>query len=211
MKQQTFQIAILLLAGTAILTCVCLSLIYIFKFNKCPVANANANANVNANTHTSHCLQTNKCPNANVDRRDRAVLNDPLYPAQNRTDSQNYIEMNKQIDRGNMYQNPDDANDTFRLIGYLSSTDQEHRDTGSNNWKFFGRMKDKVQGEYYISPANKDIDMKIPLTSNIVVGERLRDVFSLPSHMQFNTPMLNDSPYVFTELPKGDIGSGRYF
>jgi hypothetical protein len=134
-----------------------------------------------------------------------------LYPAQNRTSEQGYLSLSNQIKRGNLYQNPDDPLDSYRLVGYLSNTDQEHHDAGSNNWKLFGRMKDRNQGEYYISPANNNIDLKIPLTTNVVIGERLRDVFTLPEQMQFNSPMLGNRPYEFTELPKGDAGSLRYF
>jgi hypothetical protein len=119
------------------------------------------------------------------------------------------MSMQQQVHQGKLYQNDRDSADSFRLVGYLSSS-ESNRDAGSNNWKVMARMKDRQQGEYYIIPANNNIDLKIPLTADVVAGERLRDIYSLPREMSFRSPMLNQSPYTFTEIPKGDLGSSRY-
>jgi enolase len=75
-------------------------------------------------------------------------------------DDQGFLATKTQIKRGNMYQSPTANHDSFRQIGYLSSTSQEHIDAGYNQWRLFGRMKDRNQGEYYISPANNNLDLQ---------------------------------------------------
>ena len=150
---------------------------------------------------------------ASIATRDRRVLDDPLYPPLNRSTDQDYYSIKKEVRSGNMYSSPtgNQAYDSYHLVGILSSTSQEHPDAGNNQWKLFGRMKDRNQGEYYIIPANNNIDLKIPITNEIVKSERLRDVYSLPQEMRFDSPMLNHTPYIFTELPKGDLtSSSRY-
>lgn len=121
--------------------------------------------------------------------RDRRVVEDPLYPPLNRS--------------------PASPEDAFRLIGYLTS-EAHAQDAGNNRWKLFGRMKDRHEGEYYVSPVDKTIDLKVPLTRETVVGERLRDVYTLPNQMRFKSPMLHETPYAFTELPKAELGSSSY-
>ena len=143
--------------------------------------------------------------------RDRQVLNDPLYPPLNRTDEQTFNSVIREVKQGNIYIHPTaEYGDSYRLVGYLSSTDAYQRDAGNNNWKMYGRMKNHNQGDFYIMPASRDIDLKIPLTPEVVVGERLRDVYTLPEEMRFRSPMLNDSAYRFIEMPKADFSSTRY-
>lgn len=144
-----------------------------------------------------------------VESRDRRVIGDPLYPPTNRTSEDVHRGVVNQIKAGNLYQNTDDMNDGFRLVGYLTSN--EHvRDAGGNTWQMYARMKDRHQGEYYIVPSNRNIDLKVPLTPEVVAGERLRDVYTLPTEMRFKSPMLNTGPYTFTELPKAELGNVRY-
>jgi hypothetical protein len=144
-----------------------------------------------------------------VESRDRRVIGDPLYPPTNRTSEQVHAGVVNQIKAGNLYQNTDDMNDGFRLVGYLTSN--EHvRDAGGNTWQMYARMKDRHQGSYYIVPSNRNMELKVPLTQDIVVGERLRDVYTLPNEMRFKSPMLNTGAYTFTELPKAELGSVRY-
>lgn len=146
-----------------------------------------------------------------ISKRDRRVLHDDLYPPLNRTEASNHQAIQKEIHQGHLYNNasPNGFQDQFRLIGYLSNLSAT-KDAGHNNWKLLGRMKDRHQGEYYIIPANSQLDIKIPLTSDIVVGERLRDTYSLPKEMRFNSPLLNNTPYVFIEIPKTDFSSPFY-
>lgn len=121
--------------------------------------------------------------------RDRLVINDPLYPPLNRSDNHGF--------------------DTYRLVGYLSNHDPMP-DKGGNNWKMFARMKDRHQGDYYISPVDRTIDIKIPLTNEVVVGERLRDIYTIPQEMRFRSPMLNNGPYEFTEIPRSQLDNPMY-
>ena len=197
MKPQTFRIVLVCLATITLLIFSGLALYLVKKQTTCPACPAPQCPSVQKQ-------ETNQNANASVDARDRRVLSDPLYPALNRTDASTFTGISN-MPRINTI---NDSLDSYRLLGYLSNTQQEH-DAGMNNWKLFGRMKDRHQGDYYISPANNNIDLKLPLTTDVVIGERLRDTFSLPQQMQFNSPMLNQGPYTFTEMPKGDIGS-RY-
>lgn len=120
--------------------------------------------------------------------RDIRVLNDPLYPPLNRMVSSPHY-------------------DTFRLIGYLKSSCETERDVGGNTWKLFGRMKDRRAGEFYISPANTTDDIKIPLTSDVILGQRLSDIDTIPSELMFKSPLLNKCHYLFIELPRGHLAS----
>ena len=145
-------------------------------------------------------------------RRDRRVLSDQLYPPLNRADARDYISVENEISRGRLYQNPDSTYDSFRLIGFLSSsTAQEERDAGHNQWKLFGRMKNRNVGEFYIVPAHNSIDIKIPLTQDIVRGTTLRDVYTIPNELSFQSPLLNRSPYIVSELPKADLSSSAIY
>ena len=103
-----------------------------------------------------------------------------------------------------MYVNTNNVNDTFRLVGYVTSTDSK-RDAGNNSWKLFGRQKDRHFSEFYMSPTNNNNDVKIFLTDNIIVGERVRDIYAIPNTITFRSPMLNESPYQVVEIPKQDI------
>lgn len=135
------------------------------------------------------CQPCHPCPPCQLQQqRDRRVLSDPLYPPLNRSTD--------------MMQE-----DSFRLIGYLSNPDQGSK---KDDWKLFGRMKDRHQGEYYIIPVDNNLDLKIPLTQDVVVGERLRDIYNLPQEMKFKSPMLKSSTYIMTEIPKGEIGSSYF-
>jgi hypothetical protein len=151
-----------------------------------------------------------KCPIQTTDTRDKKVISDQLYPPLNRMSSNDLIRVNHEIQVGNLYQNTNDFQDSFRLVGYLTNTDEYAKDAGGNNWKLFARMKDRNQGEFYIIPTNNNIDLKIPLTNDIIVGERLRDTYSIPNELRFKSAMLNQGAYKFTEIPKADLGAARY-
>lgn len=121
--------------------------------------------------------------------RDRRVISDPLYPPLNRTETPVF--------------------DTYRLVGYLSNH-ETNKDKGGNSWKLFARMKDRHQGDFYITPVDRTIDLKIPLTNEVVVGERLRDLYTIPQEMRFNSPLLNRGPYEFTEIPRSQLDNPYY-
>jgi hypothetical protein len=197
MKPNTFRTVMILLAVVAVLIMLAIAIYIFMQPKKCP---------------TVSCPMSTPVPAPRtyaVEDRDRKVISDQLYPPLNRTDEKNHVAIVREVQTGQLYQNSTDRMDSFRLVGYLTNS-EPIRDAGGNNWKLFARMKDRNQGEFYIVPSNNNIDLKIPLTSDIVVGERLRDLYSLPKEMRFNSPMLNKGPYQFTEMPKADFGSSRY-
>lgn len=142
--------------------------------------------------------------------RDQRVINDPLYPPLNREDRINFNNVKTEVELQNFNVPLNDIGDSYHLIGYLTYNDNDTKDSGGNNWKLFGRMKNKNQGDFYIIPANNNYDIKIPLTQDIVISERLRDLYTIPNEMQFRSPMLNNGVYKFIELPKTDFSSVRY-
>lgn len=199
MKAKNFHIVIiLLLITTCIIFTFGIYLLYTKSGSKCPI----------------QTCPVQKCASKQtpmIDNRDRRVISDPLYPALGRTDDTTFNMVSKEIDRGNLYQSEQDRNpDSFRLVGYLTNSENVRDASNTNNWKLFARMKDRHQGEFYIIPSNNNIDLKIPLTSDVVVGERLRDLYTLPKEMRFKSPMLNEGVYTFTELPKTDFTDRRY-
>ena len=145
----------------------------------------------------------------NTDSRDMRVLQDPLYPPLNRTESQVFNNTTREVANRNLYVPTNGSDDSFRLVGYLTNNDQ-NRDAGGNNWKLFARMKNRHEAEYYIIPANNNYDIKIPVTNEILVGDRLRDVYTIPNELKFKSPMLNETPYVFTEIKRTDFSDARY-
>lgn len=144
--------------------------------------------------------------------RDRRVLNDPLYPPLNRTDTVTHEMLETQIDRRNMYVPINDNLDNFRLVGYLINKDPNGaRDAGGNNWKLFARQKDRNISDFYMIPSNNNYDIKINIKDDMVVGDRFRDVYTIPTQVRFNSPMLNDTPYDFVEIPKADLASSTRY
>jgi hypothetical protein len=143
-------------------------------------------------------------------QRDYRVLNDPLYPPLNRTDTQTHQMLEKNIDARNMYVPTNDTMDNYRLVGYVVNKDQD-KDAGGNNWKLFARQKDRNTADFYMVPANNNYDVKIHITDEMVKGDRLRDVYSLPNHITFSSPMLNSSPYEYVEIPKADLSSSSRY
>jgi hypothetical protein len=137
-----------------------------------------------------------------VDGRDRRVLSDALYPSLSRADRPAFdmvVEKTRDREinvptRGGM--------DTYRLVGYLTNEDDER-----GPWKLFGRNHDRNIADFYVSPADRNIDMKIQLTQNMINGPRLSDVDLLPDSITFKTPLLKSTPYAVTELPKTDFRS----
>lgn len=142
--------------------------------------------------------------------RDMRVVNDPLYPPLNREDSRTFNNMTREVEKRNMYVATNGSDDSYRLVGYLTSNDVE-RDAGGNNWKLFARMKNRHEADFYMIPANNNYDIKIPITNDMVVGDRLRDIYTIPGEMRYNSPMLNKSAYTFTELKSTDYNGGRYY
>jgi hypothetical protein len=140
------------------------------------------------------------------DDRDRKVLNDPLYPALNRSEFDVHNNTVSAIARKELYNTTQEFTDRYRLVGYVTNTN-ENKDVGGNSWKLMARQKNKNQADFFMVPTNNNYDMKIMLNNDIVIGEKLRDVYTIPKQLVFKTPLLNDSPYEVTELPMNDFTS----
>lgn len=143
--------------------------------------------------------------------RDIQVLDNPLYPALNRTDRQTLNTVAYQTDNRNFNIPTQDIGDSYHLVGYITSTDQSNIDKGGNSWKLMGRKYNRNQADFYIIPTNNNYDLKIPLTQDIIIGQRLNDIYTIPTELKFNSPFLNKSLYTFVELPKTNFDSNRYY
>jgi hypothetical protein len=132
--------------------------------------------------------------------RDIRVLDDPLYPALNRTNKDAFEGVAEHTLRRNFNVPTQRSYDTYRLVGYMTNDDDE-----LGKWKVFGRQKDRNRGDFYMVPVNRQHDMKVQITDSMMVGEKMRDVDTLPNSVTFNSPLLAKTPYTFTELPKADL------
>lgn len=139
-----------------------------------------------------------------VDTRDRKVVEDQLYPPLNRSDNKTHSELVKSINSRNMYIQTNDINDKYRLVAYVTNNSEE-KDVGNNNWKLFARQKDRNISDFYMKPTDNNNDMKVPITDDIVVGDRLRDIYNIPKQITFNSPLFNKAPYNVVEIPKADL------
>lgn len=136
--------------------------------------------------------------------RDYRVLYDELYPPLNRSDTNNHTNLANNIMTRNMYIKTNDVDDTYRLVAYVTSN-SNNKDIGNNSWKLFGRQKDRHFSEFYITPTNNNNDVKIFLTDDIIIGDRIRDMYAIPNTINFKSPLLNETPYQVVEIPKQDI------
>lgn len=139
------------------------------------------------------------------DSRDRRVLNDPLYPALNRSEFDTHQGIVEKIRAKALYNTTQEFTDRYRLVGYVTSQDQDKKDAGGNVWKLMARQKDRNRADFYMIPANNNYDMKVMINDDIVVGEKLRDIYTIPKQLSFKTPLLNESTYEVTELPMNDF------
>ena len=145
-----------------------------------------------------------------VEIRDRKVVSDQLYPPLNRTDNKTHEELVKNINTRGMYIRTNDINDKYRLVAYVTNNSEE-RDAGNNNWKLFARQKDRNISDFYMKPTDNNNDMKVPITDDIVIGDRLRDIYNIPKQLTLNSPLFNKNPYNVVEIPKADLSnSGDY-
>ena len=147
--------------------------------------------------------------NSYTEIRDQRVISDPLYPPLNRTDKHTFEQVALQTSVRNINVPTADMGDSYRLVGYLTCKDP-YKDAGGNNWKLLARQKNRHESDFYMIPTNKDYDVKVPLTPEVVVGTRLRDVYTIPNELTFNSPMLNKTPYDFIEIPKTSFAD-RYY
>lgn len=148
--------------------------------------------------------------NNNTIERDYRVINDPLFPPFNRSDRSTHTHLRNNINNRNMYINTNNIDDTFRLVAYVTCND-ENKDVGNNSWKLFAREKDRHFSEFYMSPTDNSNDIKIFLNDNIIEGNRVRDIYNIPQHISFNSPMLNRSPYYVNEIPKQQLSYQNFY
>jgi hypothetical protein len=143
--------------------------------------------------------------------RDRRVLNDPLFPPLNRTDRVTFDGVAYETKERNINIPTNNIGDRFRQIGYLSAVSQEgEKDAGGGSWKLMGREKNRNESEFYMIPTNNNYDIKVPLTPEVIIGPRLRDIYSIPNQLSFKSPLLGRGPYEFVELPKTDFADSYY-
>jgi hypothetical protein len=139
-----------------------------------------------------------------IQDRDHRVLEDPLYPPLNRdsvNNTKNYI------NEPRLHMAPN-SNDAYRLIGYLVNI--ENKD---EVWKLFAREQYNRRGlaSFYAANANKNIDIKIALTNDVIQGgQGLRDLYDLPTEISIKHPMFMASPYKVVSLPNSDWSSQYY-
>lgn len=126
-----------------------------------------------------------------ITQRDRAVNNDPLYPPLNR------------MTRSSGYS----GEDTFRFIGYMMNK-MDKEDT----WKLYGREKRRGQGEFYVTSTNKNNDIKIMITSEMIVGgNRLKDIYDIPEEIMVKHPMFAPTPYAIIVNPNADLSASHIY
>jgi len=119
-----------------------------------------------------------------IHARDSAVLSNPLYPPLNRQPLHEY--------------------DTYRLLGYIVS-EESREDT----WHLYGRKKNNNQAEFYLRPSDRNTDLKIPLTNEIINTRhsRLRDIYTLPENLVIEHPLFQGHQYTVVEYPQHNFDS----
>lgn len=116
--------------------------------------------------------------------RDRAVLEDPLYPPLNR--------------------NSLEPHDNYRMVGYLVSEESQE-----DSWQLFGRKTNSNRAEFYVRPTNKNLEMKIPIQESDFrrPEHRLRDIDNLPETTSINNPLFNSDTYKVVVNPNTNYES----
>jgi hypothetical protein len=140
-----------------------------------------------------------------VIERDRAVIQDQLYPPLGRTERPIFDQIVSRFGSGLLSYPTRGSPDTFRMIAYLvNNTDK--RDT----WKLFGRQKypGSSQGEYYAIPVDdRKSDMKITIKDDMMPNEKIRDIYGLPNEVTIKSPLFSSESYKVIELDKADLTS----
>ena len=117
-------------------------------------------------------------------QRDRAVLDDPLYPPYNRMSMEPY--------------------DTYRLIGYMVA-----EEANDDVWHLYGRKKNNSLSDFYVRSSDKNTDIKIPITDNMFMSrrDRLRDMDNLPEGIHIDHPIFPHNAYHIIENGRADLNS----
>jgi hypothetical protein len=152
-----------------------------------------------------------------VSDRDRAVINDELYPPLGRTERPIFDQLINRMSTGTGMHHPltsfggvfsyptRGSPDTFRLVAYLVNTSDK-----KDMWKLFGRQKypGSSIGDYYaIQMDDRRSDLKITIKDEMMPRDKIRDIYALPNEVVINSPLFNPSPYKIIELDKADLTS----
>lgn len=139
------------------------------------------------------------CPapvTAPVDR-DRAVLEDPLYPPYNRPSRSRGLPDPAAVAAARGYTSAD----AFRLVAHLRNDSPGEVDAGGNVWKLFARATSpgSSRGEFFAASALAGVDLKVALPRD--VADALRDVDALPDVVRVCHPLFASGTYTVAPLP----------
>ena len=140
-----------------------------------------------------------------VSDRDRAVINDELYPPLGRTERPIFDQLINGMSTSVFSYPTRGSPDTFRLVAYLVNTSDK-----KDMWKLFGRQKfpGSSIGDYYaIQMDDRRSDLKITIKDDMMPRDKIRDIYALPNEVTINSPLFNPSPYKIIELDKADLTS----
>lgn len=141
--------------------------------------------------------------------RDRAVLEDTLYPPTSRDTVDNTVRL---MHEPRLHPNLDNT-DSYSQVGYLVS-----RNDKEDVWKLLARVTNRSQADFYAESSNRKLDLKVPLTHEIASsadgsgGSRaFRDIYDLPDAVRINHPMFDASAvYDVVQLPRSKLASGYW-
>lgn len=146
-------------------------------------------------------------PSSNiVDIRDKAVMQNSLYPPVSRDTRDNTTNI---LNEPRLFPNRD-SSDTFRLVGYLVN-----RNNKEDVWKLIARMENRHESEFYAESSNRKLDLKVPITPEIAKSadgtstRPFRDVYDLPDSVHMSHPMFDAlAVYDVVQLPRAKLASG---
>lgn len=185
----------------AIVVIVTLQILVILRQDKCKPAPQYCTV---VGPHSPYLLYQKE--NDSIIDRDRAVMQDPLYPPVSRDNVDNTLRL---LSEKRLRPSSYDSNDTYQLIGYLISKDDK-----TAVWKLMARSKNRGQADFFVQSSNTNLDVKLPLTHEIAKpadGSSIRpfrDIYDLPEAVLLNHPLFGNSVYDISLLPRAQLGTG---
>jgi hypothetical protein len=143
-----------------------------------------------------------------IDKRDIAVVSNALYPPLNRDSKPLANDYLKYKQDGLFDYSTRDNSDTYRLMGYLINSANK-----DETWNIFGRQKysGSSHGEFYATrQCNQNTCTKIPLTRDILTGNKIDDYYNLPNVLTFSSPLFTTDNYDVVQL-KTSNGYSPYY
>jgi hypothetical protein len=138
--------------------------------------------------------------------RDRAVVENVLYPPVSRDTRDNTLRL---LSEPRLLPDRDDS-DQYQLVGYLTNSGDK-----SDVWKLVARSRGRSQADFYAQSSNRNIDVKIPLGDQVAKSadgsntRPFRDMYDLPDAVVINHPMFeSNAVYSVVRLPRAELGSG---